>query len=117
MLYFTATLISLNQKVQGTSSLYDGPGHCTGAATTYSKLISFWRHRRICVAVTLLLLLLLLIILVALIVFFSDGGGSKTSEVTTYPPPKGKSSAHVAVSVEFRFQTSFSLISEWSSVW
>lgn len=74
----SATLISLNHKVQGTSSLYGGTGHCSG-------VIAFCRRRRVCLTV---ILLPLMIMLVAVIVYFCQGGSdSDVKKDTSYPPP------------------------------
>ena len=96
-LYFTATLINLHQRVEGTSSLFERPRQLpSDVATTCDKLISFCRHRRGCLAVILLLLLLMVIILVTLTVYFTHNGGSDVTE-HTFPPPEGKSSTLVSV--------------------
>jgi hypothetical protein len=96
-LYFTATLINLHDRVEGTSSLYGGPRHLpTDVATTRDKLISFCHHRRVCLAVTLLLLLILMI-LVTLIVYFTYNSGNNVTKPTFYPPPEGKNGIPVSV--------------------
>jgi hypothetical protein len=88
---FTATLISLQQRVQGTSSLYEGPRQLpTDVSTTWNKLISFCHHRRVCVAV-ILLLLLMMVILVTLIVYFTYGSVTGDPKPPFLPPPEGKS--------------------------
>jgi len=94
---FTATLISLHEKVEGTSNLYEGPRQLpTDVATTCDKLISFCHHRRVCLAV-ILLLLMMMMILVTLIVYFTYNSGNNVSKHTFYPLPKGKSSTPVSV--------------------
>jgi hypothetical protein len=100
-LYFTATLISLHERVEGTSSLYEGRRQLPpDVATTREKLISFRRNRRGCLAV-ILLLLLMMVILVTLIVYFTYNSGSNVTKHTFYPPPEGKSSTPVSVRVHF----------------
>jgi hypothetical protein len=90
-LYFTATLINLHDRVEGTSSLYEGPRQLpTDVATTCNKPISFCHHRRVCLAV-ILLLLLMLMILVTLTVYFTYNSGDNVTKHTFYPPPEGKS--------------------------
>jgi len=94
-LYFTAVLINLHEKVEGTSSLYEGRRQVsTDVATKCDKLISFCHHRRWCLAV---ILLLMMMILVTLIVYFTYNSGSNVTKLTSYPPPKGKSSTPVSV--------------------
>jgi len=95
--YFTATLINLQDRVEGTSSLYEGPRQLpTDVATTRDKLISFCHHRRVCLAV-ILLLLLVMVILVTLIVYFTYNSGNNGTKHTFYPPPEGKSRTPVSV--------------------
>ena len=94
-LYFTATLISLHERVEGASSLYEGPRQMpTDVATTCDKLISSYRHRRGCLAAILLLMMMLL---VTLIVYFTYNSGSNDTKHTLNPPPKGKSSTPVSL--------------------
>jgi hypothetical protein len=96
-LYFTATLINLHQRVEGTSNLFEGSCQLPSeVATTCDKLISFCRHRRGCLAVVMLLLLLIVIILVTLTVYFTYNGGSDVMK-HTFQPPEGKSSTPVSV--------------------
>ena len=95
-LYFTATLISLRERVDGTTSLYEGPRQLkTDVSTTRDKLISFCHHRRVCLAV--ILLLLLVMILVTLVVYFTYNSGNDVTRRTFYPPPEGKSSTSISV--------------------
>jgi len=94
-LYFTATLISLHEKVEGTTSLYEGRRQLPAdVATKCDKLISFCHHRRWCLAV---ILLLLMMILVTLIVYFTYNSGSNVTKRTFYLPPKGKSSTPISL--------------------
>jgi hypothetical protein len=89
-LYFTATLINLQERVQSTSNLKP-----TDVATTCDKLISFCHHRR--AFLTVILLLMMMMILVTLIVYFTYNSGSNVTKHTFYPPPEGKSSTPVSV--------------------